>query len=113
MLVSGISIHALVKRATHRFATAGEIAVISIHALVKRATYVVCHSITSFAHFNPRPREEGDERGLCNSAMHYYISIHALVKRATKRPKNFRALRSISIHALVKRATRLRDSREL
>ena len=55
-----ISIHALVKRATHRFATAGEAAVISIHALVKRAT-----------------------QGAVIATRNSPISIHALVKRAT------------------------------
>ena len=48
------------KRATHRFATAGEVAVISIHALVKRATTKSLGAL-----------------------LQKWISIHALVKRAT------------------------------
>ena len=57
----GISIHALVKRATHVTSFSKILLSISIHALVKRATGVS---------YSPTPLEE--------------ISIHALVKRATR-----------------------------
>ena len=76
---------------------------ISIHALVKRATQGT-PATASRANFNPRPREEGDQRhhGRRRTArnfnprpreegdgssiffiLRYVISIHALVKRAT------------------------------
>ena len=35
---------------------------ISIHALVKRATLGVCLVLSSEKYFNPRPREEGDDK---------------------------------------------------
>ena len=78
----GISIHALVKRATIYCMSNSENMVISIHALVKRAT-------AEFSYY----QQLAD------------ISIHALVKRATllKLEKGF--ITAISIHALVKRAT--------
>ena len=57
---SGISIHALVKRATYRLIDENGEVVISIHALVKRATP------------NGKFASDGQK-----------ISIHALVKRAT------------------------------
>ena len=56
-----ISIHALVKRATESFKLPVEKLIISIHALVKRATKERCISLGTQGHFNPRPREEGDE----------------------------------------------------
>ena len=56
-----ISIHALVKRATHSTFTSKVFKTISIHALVKRATSFVDYIVPNL-----------------------YISIHALVKRATK-----------------------------
>ena len=81
-LPCGISIHALVKRATFTTVTARLLTTISIHALVKRAT---------------------------NSYLAYVfsedISIHALVKRATNFVLVKSKIKIISIHALVKRAT--------
>ena len=56
-------------------------------------------------HFNPRPREEGDNV-IVILLTDSKISIHALVKRATGGIKDFVSNFSISIHALVKRATR-------
>ena len=55
---------------------------ISIHALVKRATNQLSGLICARFNFNPRPREEGDilRAGKKGDAA---ISIHALVKRAT------------------------------
>ena len=55
---------------------------ISIHALVKRATPVTLNGKLDVYDFNPRPREEGDIKcaGMSKGAK---ISIHALVKRAT------------------------------
>ncbi len=56
----GISIHALVKRATGITLLSDIRPIISIHALVKRATmykYIFLHPMF---YFNPRPREEGD-----------------------------------------------------
>ena len=101
-----ISIHALVKRATLKEVTQAEIEEISIHALVKRATRFIVYIITylcisihalvkratrtrperayTTTHFNPRPREEGDEVPQTQSSSGF-ISIHALVKRATSR----------------------------
>ena len=93
------------KRATHRFATAGEVAVISIHALVKRATRQDTVIRNCCSYFNPRPREEGDLLPFGAERKKRYISIHALVKRATVRDTFFNASLGISIHALVKRAT--------
>ena len=82
----GISIHALVKRATYVGGRCPLEPIISIHALVKRATEVKCkcckyHSISIHAlvkratqgqrvrqlrrsYFNPRPREEGDAKAV-------------------------------------------------
>ena len=100
---------------------------ISIHALVKRATNITVSVELYSCHFNPRPREEGDEPALrerlparnfnprpreegdacdlsyvhCDSV----ISIHALVKRATCPNCGAKMDKEISIHALVKRAT--------
>ena len=57
-----ISIHALVKRATVYGAVMKREIGISIHALVKRATEIVNEPENIDMHFNPRPREEGDNR---------------------------------------------------
>ena len=79
---------------------------ISIHALVKRATYTASYTAEMCRNFNPRPRKEGD--GLRASALALRgISIHALVKRATPRNSTLSILNAISIHALVKRATQV------
>ena len=78
----GISIHALVKRATGERLIFRQRKGISIHALVKRAT------LLSF----PLPQAQR-------------ISIHALVKRATFDELYLTDIIQISIHALVKRAT--------
>ena len=56
-----ISIHALVKRATRVKITRTKCLTISIHALVKRATKELDTGQNRTLHFNPRPREEGDE----------------------------------------------------
>ena len=82
-IVGDISIHALVKRATHSRQRTRKTAEISIHALVKRATIP-----------QSQPFIVGG------------ISIHALVKRATKNSVKVFDVIDISIHALVKRATR-------
>ena len=55
-----ISIHALVKRATAIADETNTESGISIHALVKRATTVSFRRGLVFLDFNPRPREEGD-----------------------------------------------------
>ncbi len=55
-------------------------------------------------HFNPRPREEGDNV-IVILLTDSKISIHALVKRATQCSCKSITLMIISIHALVKRAT--------
>ena len=55
-----ISIHALVKRATHWIRCETVFKDISIHALVKRATSDLCSVRAQQSNFNPRPREEGD-----------------------------------------------------
>ena len=57
-----ISIHALVKRATFFDVTFNASYVISIHALVKRATFNLLVLTLYILYFNPRPREEGDQR---------------------------------------------------
>ena len=123
-----ISIHALVKRATFHIFWVHILGDISIHALVKRATRRSARTGNQLQYFNPRPREEGDERE-DNMIVIGAISIHALVKRATLfnriprfiskfqstpswrgRPAKFVTCASftrISIHALVKRATYL------
>ena len=77
---------------------------ISIHALVKRATRLRDFLNLVTLNFNPRPREEGDQKlsPLCSSVA---ISIHALVKRATSNVPLEYEYTVISIHALVKRAT--------
>ena len=50
---------------------------------MKRATGLFGNNSGSVYHFNPRPREEGDEKTKRKNAKRAYISIHALVKRAT------------------------------
>ena len=55
-------------------------------------------------HFNPRPREEGDNIS-DSTTITKGISIHALVKRATVGKTVSDSKHTISIHALVKRAT--------
>ena len=57
----GISIHALVKRATYACLPYLQWADISIHALVKRATGLCLWETLANVDFNPRPREEGDQ----------------------------------------------------
>ena len=57
---TGISIHALVKRATVTRSIPSVRARISIHALVKRATANAVLKSSANADFNPRPREKGD-----------------------------------------------------
>ena len=57
---AGISIHALVKRATVGKTVSDSKHTISIHALVKRATERRFINSAEFIDFNPRPREEGD-----------------------------------------------------
>ena len=101
---------------------------ISIHALVKRATSTCILVCTLYLHFNPRPREEGDELFPREHLLRFYfnprpreegdavfitiivdivsISIHALVKRATNLFNQLFDRELISIHALVKRATK-------
>ena len=112
-------------------ATIGDIGIfivngISIHALMKRATLHFLSSFGSVSNFNPRPHEEGDLTSLSvMSASAYFnprpheegdihdvdfccwklISIHALVKKATPILSKEIASKIISIHALVKRAT--------
>ena len=56
---------------------------ISIHALVKRATVSLCWYSGEREYFNPRPREEGDLAAAARPLFNDEISIHALVKRAT------------------------------
>ena len=56
---------------------------ISIHALVKRATGLQRQEPLLQPNFNPRPREEGDEYTMTENSVIKIISIHALVKRAT------------------------------
>ena len=41
------------------------------------------HRRTHGSHFNPRPREEGDQLEIAMRLRTVQISIHALVKRAT------------------------------
>ena len=57
---------------------------ISIHALVKRATAVYANNPHLLHYFNPRPREEGDSVKPSKVINRFGISIHALVKRATE-----------------------------
>ena len=78
---------------------------ISIHALVKRATFCQNMATQHAIDFNPRPREEGDLSPFGAEGDDKMISIHALVKRATTLTVIGAAIADISIHALVKRAT--------
>ena len=57
--------------------------IISIHALVKRATHTQEPLPYERHNFNPRPREEGDDSPHFGQFVVNLISIHALVKRAT------------------------------
>ena len=68
-------------------ATIGDIGIfivngISIHALMKRATLHFLSSFGSVSNFNPRPYEEGDQISTVGYRFGN-ISIHALMKRAT------------------------------
>ena len=63
-MTTGISIHALVKRATTILHSDYFDTAISIHALVKRATTKYALRDCKIFYFNPRPREEGDT--VCN-----------------------------------------------
>ena len=56
----GISIHALMKRATKRINYLRSHQRISIHALMKRATFSIKLDTPLMDNFNPRPHEEGD-----------------------------------------------------
>ena len=99
-----ISIHALMKRATHIFGARIARHNISIHALMKRATpFSDSTRLTAF-YFNPRPHEEGDDITFTRS-LPQNISIHALMKRATSVVLTLTCTDWISIHALMKRAT--------
>ena len=60
-IIFEISIHALMKRATHGESTAMIDGHISIHALMKRATDSGKGFFKLYLHFNPRPHEEGDQ----------------------------------------------------
>ena len=93
------------KRATHRFATAGEVAVISIHALVKRATFITRYLPHFFGYFNPRPREEGDGKICCFGKVAVYFNPRPREEGDRYRPCRICWCCCISIHALVKRAT--------
>ena len=62
ILLTVISIHALVKRATRFIVYIITYLCISIHALVKRATPQNTTTALRAGDFNPRPREEGDKR---------------------------------------------------
>ena len=59
-----VSIHALVKRATVEAQCRLHAGAVSIHALVKRATILCRRTVCRRYCFNPRPREEGDDRHL-------------------------------------------------
>ena len=62
IIAGHISIHALVKRATLCNVDKKSLAGISIHALVKRATLHIFRTVYYDGNFNPRPREEGDNK---------------------------------------------------
>ena len=93
------------KRATSVVNNYIRVAGISIHALVKRATRNHYVYSDGARYFNPRPREEGDKLFVECMILTSLISIHALVKRATIYDKLTEMRAIISIHALVKRAT--------
>ena len=121
-----ISIHALVKRATIADTSTVLEILISIHALVKRATNQAVNDYRKYPHFNPRPREEGDNIDCCLFIFLSYFNPRPreegddgkLLPKQIKgdfnpRPReegddweaNFPDMYDISIHALVKRAT--------
>ena len=60
LLPNGISIHALMKRATLVLISGLSVLPISIHALMKRATGKMLDNYVTVEDFNPRPHEEGD-----------------------------------------------------
>ena len=60
------------KRATGINARGDIIKGISIHALVKRATYKVNSVVRRVIDFNPRPREEGDSF----HCLYYTVSLY-------------------------------------
>ena len=101
--------------------------IISIHALAKRATFSEPSLHQAYAHFNPRPREEGDA---INTALLHAKSLfqstpsrrgrpsivippyHICIFQSTPSRRGRRSyflvsfrVRPISIHALAKRAT--------
>ena len=78
---------------------------ISIHALAKRATRTVQELTPRLIYFNPRPRKEGDGISAAPRIVEIIISIHALAKRATRDYTEALFENGISIHALAKRAT--------
>ena len=82
-IYSGISIHALVKRATNRRALQKSTKFNFNPRPREEGDNKICGFSPRTRDFNPRPREEGDlfENGRLAFAT---ISIHALVKRATK-----------------------------
>ena len=67
---------------------------ISIHALVKRATIASLRLLSLPQYFNPRPREEGDEKKPLKDVTQA-ISIHALVKRATQSNRILKTLQPL------------------
>ena len=77
---------------------------ISIHALVKRATRLACGK-GSVSEFQSTPSWRGRLLNVHTTTYARWISIHALVKRATLTIDHASAILRISIHALVKRAT--------
>ena len=79
--------------------------VISIHALVKRATSFLNGDFSAGLNFNPRPREEGDQRYYTEKQRRFYFNPRPR-EEGDKYVRSIylRSVR-ISIHALVKRAT--------
>ena len=59
------------KRATEKSRKIGNKVGISIHALVKRATDYHCGCAVFIFYFNPRPREEGD--GTCGAVKRGFL----------------------------------------
>ena len=82
------------KRATKSSPLAKIEVSISIHALVKRATDRCCNRYGDWHDFNPRPREEGDEKKPLKDVTQA-ISIHALVKRATQSNRILKTLQPL------------------
>ena len=78
--------------------------IISIHALVKRATHLSVYQTLINFYFNPRPRKEGD-------SVKHHLSIPCNYFNPRPRKEGDKAFSTvivngtISIHALVKRAT--------